>query len=127
LENSRLSDAGKLSRFEAVVLTHLDAAYNLARWLTRDATGADDAVQEACLRAFRFYDSLQGPSPKAWFMAIVRNACFDWLKDQRARGCDESYDEELHTTHGAESAESAAARDSDAHWVRAGIAALPRE
>ncbi len=122
-----MSDANKLSRFESVVLTHLNAAYNLARWLTRDSAGADDAVQEACLRAFRFFDSLQGPSPKAWFMAIVRNACLDWLKDQRARGGDESYDEERHAAPGADSPENAAVRDADAQWVRAGIAALPRE
>lgn len=122
-----MGDAGRLARFEAVVLTHLSAAYNLARWLTRDAAGADDAVQEACLRAFRFFDSLQGPSPKAWFMAIVRNACLDWLKDQRAHVADESYDEQLHGVAAAESAEGAAARDSDAQWVRAAMAALPRE
>ncbi len=122
-----LSDASKLSRFEAVVLVHLDAAYNLARWLTRDAAGADDAVQDACLRAFRFFDNLQGPNPKAWFMAVVRNASLDWLKDQRTSRADESYDEDMHTAGAAESVESAAARDSDARWVRAGIAALPRE
>jgi RNA polymerase sigma-70 factor (ECF subfamily) len=122
-----LPDASKLSRFEAVVLVHLDAAYNLARWLTRDAAGADDAVQEACLRAFRFFDTLQGPSPKAWLMAIVRNACLDWLKDQRVRGAHESYDEDLHTDHATESTENAAARASDARWVQQSIAALPRE
>jgi RNA polymerase sigma-70 factor (ECF subfamily) len=122
-----LSDTSKLSRFEAVVLVHLDAAYNLARWLTRDASGADDAVQDACLRAFRFFDSLQGPSPKAWFMAVVRNACLDWLKDQRLRGTDESYDDELHAASAVESTECTVARDSDARWVQAGIAALPRE
>ena len=122
-----MSDASKLSRFESVVLVHLDAAYNLARWLTRDDCGADDAVQDACMRAFRFFDSLQGPSPKAWLMAIVRNACLDWLKDQRMRGAEESYDEDLHTSSAMESAETAAARASDARWVRVGIAALPRE
>ncbi len=122
-----MTDPGKLSRFEAVVLVHLDAAYNLARWLTRSAAGADDAVQDACLRAFRFFDGLQGPSPKAWFMAVVRNACLDWLKDQRLHGADVSYDEDLHDAQAVESTESTVARDSDAQWVRAGIAALPRE
>lgn len=120
-------DPAKLSRFESVVLVHLDAAYNLARWLTRDASGADDAVQDACLRAFRFFDSLQGPSPKAWFMAVVRNACLDWLKDQRLRGTEEPYDEELHIASAMESAESAVSRASDARWVREGIAGLPCE
>ena len=123
---TKLSDANKLSRFEAVVLVHLDAAYNLARWLTRDTAGADDAVQDACLRAFRFFDSLQGPSPKAWFMAVVRNACLDWLKDQRGRSAEEPYDDKLHAGT-AETAENAVARASDAQWVREGIAALPRE
>ena len=122
-----MSDNGKLPRFEAVVLVHLDAAYNLARWLTPDATGAEDAVQNACLRAFRFFDKLQGPSPKAWFMAIVRNACLDWLKDRRAAGAEEPYDDELHTAGATESLEATVARDADARWVREGIAALPRE
>ena len=129
-----MPDAGKLSRFEAVVLVHLDAAYNLARWLTRDAAGADDAVQEACLRAFRFFDSLQGPSPKAWLMAIVRNACLDWLKDQRARGADEAYDEDLHVAsavppfgNAIEAPDAAANRASDARWLHEGLATLPRE
>ena len=120
-------DPTKLSRFETVVLVHLDAAYNLARWITRDSAGADDAVQEACLRAFRFFDSLQGPSPKAWLMAIVRNACLDWLKDQRARGADEAYDEAVHTERVVESAESTVARASDARWLHEGLARLPRE
>lgn len=122
-----MPEASKLSRFEAVVLVHLDAAYNLARWLTRDASGADDAVQDACLRAFRFFDSLQGASPKAWFMAVVRNASLDWLKNQRARRMEEPYDEEQHAANTVESPEDTVARESDAHWVRAGIAALPRE
>ncbi len=122
-----MSDAGKLSRFESVVLVHLDAAYNLARWITRDSAGADDAVQEACLRAFRFFDSLQGPSPKAWLMAIVRNACLDWLKDQRSRGADEAYDEAVHTERVVESPESTVARASDARWLHEGLARLPRE
>lgn len=121
-----MPDTSKLARFEATVLTHLDAAYNLARWLTRDAAGAEDAVQDACLRAFRFFDSLQGPSPKAWFMAIVRNACLDWLKDQRVRGAEEPYDEALHAG-ASESLESSVARDGEARRVREAIATLPRE
>ena len=122
-----MSDADKLSRFESVVLVHLDAAYNLARWLTRDAAGADDAMQDACLRAFRFFDNLQGPNPKAWFMAIVRNACLDWLKDRRRHGTADPYDEDLLIASAMESAESTVSRASDARWVRESISALPRE
>ena len=129
-----MRDAATLARFETTVLVHLDAAYNLARWLTHDEFGAEDAVQEACLRAFRHFDSQQGPSPKAWFMAVVRNASLDWLKNQRRRGLDEEYDDETHG-HGAaphagaasESPEAAAVRASDARWVRDCIAELPRE
>ena len=129
-----MRDAATLARFETTVLVHLDAAYNLARWLTHDEFGAEEAVQEACLRAFRFFDSLQGPSPKAWFMAIVRNACLDWLKNQRRRALEDEYDDDAHGSvaapHAAgaiEPPESAALRASEARWVRNGIAALPRE
>ena len=122
-----MSDAVKLSRFESVVLVHLDAAYNLARWLTGDSAGADDAVQEACLRAFRFFDSLQGPSPKAWLMAIVRNACLDWLKDQRVHNAGDPFDEDIHIAGTVESTESAVARNSDARWLHESLAKLPRE
>jgi RNA polymerase sigma-70 factor (ECF subfamily) len=111
------------------VLVHLDAAYNLARWLTRDEFGAEEAVQEACLRAFRFFDSQQGPNPKAWFMAVVRNACLDWLKDQRRRVLEDEYEDDAGGADNAlgESPDCAAERASDAGWVRQCIAALPRE
>jgi len=124
-----LSNAAKLARFEQAVLIHFDAAYNLARWLTQDETGAEDAVQEACLRAFRFFEGQHGPSPKAWFMAVVRNACLDWLKERRRLARDEEYDEDVHG-RGAESGESpdvAAARASESRWLRDCIARLPRE
>ena len=112
------------TRFESTVLIHLDAAYNLARWITRDDSGAEDAVQDACLRAFRFFDRMQGPSPRAWFMAVVRNACFDWLKEHRRSARDEQFDDEVHGAN-AEAAETAAARSSDARWLRDCIADLP--
>src|SRR5262245_23043313 len=122
-----LSDAGKPERFERLVLVHLDGAYNLARWLTRDDAGAEDAVQEACLRAFRFFESQQGPSPKAWFMTIVRNACFDWIQENRRRARDEEYDEDSHGAAGAEAPDAAADRASEARWLRECIAVLPRD
>ena len=117
-----------MTLFERTVLAHLDAAYNLARWITRDAAGAEDAVQDACLRAFRFFDAQQGPSAKAWFMAIVRNACLDWLEAHR-QGGEEQYDEDTHAgaAPAVESPESLLARESEARWVRGHIATLPRE
>jgi RNA polymerase sigma factor (sigma-70 family) len=71
-------------RFETLVLPHLDAAYNLARWLLRDATAAEDAVQEASLRAFRYIDSLRGDDARAWLLGIVRNTCFTVLERRRS-------------------------------------------
>lgn len=64
-------------------MPHLPAAYNLARWLTRNGHDADDVVQEACLRAFRAFDGFRGGDPRAWLLTIVRNTCYRWLKQNR--------------------------------------------
>jgi len=77
------------------VIAHLDAAYNLARWLARDERDAEDVVQEACLRAFRFLDSFRGGNARAWFLAIVRNTYFTWLEKNRSRGLQVPFDEEM--------------------------------
>jgi RNA polymerase sigma-70 factor (ECF subfamily) len=71
------------AQFEQLVLPHLDAAYNLARWLTRDAHDAEDVVQEACLRALRYVASLNRGSARAWFLTIVRHAFYDWCRRNR--------------------------------------------
>ncbi len=115
------------ARFETSVLAHLDAAYNLARWLTQNDDAAADAVQDASLRAFRFFDSQSGPSAKAWFMAVVRNTCMDWLRDQQKHGRHETYDEDLHALPAAarDQPDAALARAAEAGRVHACIAALP--
>lgn len=77
-----MSETDATRRFEAAVLPHLDAAYNLARWLLRDEQSAHDAVQEACLRAFRFFDGFRGGDARPWLLGIVRNTCFTWLGAQ---------------------------------------------
>lgn len=69
--------------FETLVLPHLDAAYNLARWLLRDESAAEDAVQEASMRAFRYIHSLRGDDARAWLLGIVRNTCFTALERKR--------------------------------------------
>jgi RNA polymerase sigma-70 factor (ECF subfamily) len=74
------------ARFEAHVLPHLDAAYNLARWLTRDPHDAEDVVQEACVRALRYLASLREGEARPWFLTIVRHATYDWLGRHRDRG-----------------------------------------
>jgi RNA polymerase sigma factor (sigma-70 family) len=71
--------------FEALVMPHLDAAYNFARWLLRDDASAEDVVQEACLRAFRYFASFRGGDARPWLLGIVRNLCFTQL-DERRRG-----------------------------------------
>ena len=65
--------AGQLARFEQTILPHMDAAYNLARWLTRRDQDAEDVVQEAYLRAFQFFGSFRGGDGRTWLLAIVRN------------------------------------------------------
>ncbi len=74
---------GERGEFETRVLPHLDAAYNLARWLLRDERAAEDAVQEAALRAFRYLGSLRGDDAKPWLLGIVRNTCFTMFERQR--------------------------------------------
>jgi len=70
------------------VLPHLDAAYNLARWLLKDDQSARDVVQEAYLRAFRFFDGFRGGDARPWVLGIVRNSCYTWLHDL---GCDAEF------------------------------------
>ena len=70
-------------RFETLVLPHLDAAYALARWLTRNDADAADVVQEACLRAFRYFDSYRDGDAKSWLLQIVRRTCYSWLEHNR--------------------------------------------
>lgn len=81
-------------RFEALALPHLDSAYNLARWLLRNDHDAQDVVQEAYLRAFRFFDGFRGADARPWLMGIVRNACYSWMGAQ-GHGSDHlEFDEE---------------------------------
>ena len=68
------------TRFEALVLPHLDAGYNLARWLTRNSQDAEDAVQDACMRALKYVGSLRSSDAWPWFLTIVRHAFYDWCK-----------------------------------------------
>jgi RNA polymerase sigma-70 factor (ECF subfamily) len=78
--------SGRLSdhrRFEELVLPHLDAAYNLARWLARDAHDAEDVVQDACMRALRYVGSVHGADARPWFLTVVRRAFYDWLARNR--------------------------------------------
>jgi RNA polymerase sigma-70 factor (ECF subfamily) len=77
------TDRRRQARFEAITLPHLDAAYALARWMTRNDADAADVVQEAFLRAFRYFDSYRGDDAKSWVLKIVRRTCYSWLERNR--------------------------------------------
>src|ERR1700694_2644993 len=80
-----MGEEAKLALFEETIVPHLNAAYNLAAWLTRNKDDAEDVVQEAYLRAFRFFEGFRGGDGKAWLLAIVRNTCYTWLQQNRSR------------------------------------------
>jgi RNA polymerase sigma-70 factor, ECF subfamily len=84
--------------FADVILPHLDAAYNLARWLVRNSDDAEDIVQEACLRAFRYFAGFHGGDARAWLLRIVRNTSYRWLQKTRAYEPAVLFDEEVHTS-----------------------------
>ncbi len=93
----REGDDASRQRFERLVLPHMDAAYNLARWLAGDDDAARDVAQEAFLRAFRFRDGLQGEDARPWLLAIVRNTFFTALKEAKSVALShEEYDDEVH-------------------------------
>jgi RNA polymerase sigma-70 factor (ECF subfamily) len=122
-----LTESPRLSEFERKVLKHLDAAYNLARILMRNEQDAQDVVQEAALRAFRFFDNFRGENSRAWFLQIVRNTSFTVLKKNRP---DEmiAFDEELHSGQTPPMDPGIALdRAQDRQTVRAAIEQLPPE
>jgi len=93
-------EARESARFEAVVLPHLDAAYTLARYLTRNGPDAEDVVQEACLRALKYFEGFrgeEGQSARAWLLAIVRNTAYTWRRRGRAEALATEFDEAQHS------------------------------
>lgn len=83
-------------RFGELALTHLDSAYNLARWLLRNDHDAEDVVQEAYLRAFRAFAGFRGDNARPWLLAIVRNSCYTWLAQHRRAEVEVAYDDDVH-------------------------------
>ena len=86
----------ELTSFEEVILPHLDAAHNLARWLLRNEQDAQDVVQEAYLRAFKSFAGFHGSNGRAWLLTIVRNTSYTLLKKNRAVDLTTTFDEEIH-------------------------------
>jgi RNA polymerase sigma factor (sigma-70 family) len=118
-------EADERRQFEHVTLPHLDAAYNLARWLTQDEHAAEDVVQEAYLRAARYFASFRGGDGRAWLLGIVRHAAFDWLAKHRGKGI-LAFNEEVHDRGDVSSnPEQLALRKSDQASVRQALEELP--
>ena len=98
LVNESIGSAeSRLRLFEEVILPHLNAAYNLARWLTHNEHDAQDVVQEAYLRAFRFFGSYKGGDGKSWLLEVVRNTCFTFHRREKRTLTSVEFDETTHT------------------------------
>ena len=123
-----LTPSPRLADFERRIIPHLDAAYSLARFLVRNDQDAEDVVQEACLRAFRFYEGFRGENSRAWFLKIVRNTSFTALQRTRTNENDVVFDEELHSPEDAQlDVGGLLDRELDRQTVRAAIEELPAE
>ena len=112
-------------QFEQTVLPHLDAAYNLARWLAGNDHDAEDITQEACVRAFRFFGGFRGGNSRSWLLAIVRNTAYTWLKKNRPQAIVAIGDDELAEIE--DQSEAATFQNADADVLRAALAELPVE
>ena len=114
-----------LAAFERLTLPHLDAAYTLARYLTRDPHDADDVVQDAFLRALKYWGSFQGGDARAWLLTIVRNVCHAMWSGKKPA---EEFDEELHGADDAvEAADARALRADTRETLRQALDRLPLE
>jgi RNA polymerase sigma-70 factor, ECF subfamily len=115
------------TRFEELVLPHLNAAYNLARWLARDINDAEDVVQDACMRALKYVGSLHGDDARAWFLTIVRHAFYDWCKRNRPTEIaqDDGTAIEMAVDPAAVDPEDALVRTAESKALADAIAALP--
>src|SRR5437870_12610930 len=98
LMSERIAVRAEVGGLAELLLSHLDAAYNLARWLVRSEDDAEDVVQEAYLRAFQYSDGFRGGDARAWLLTIVRNTSYRWLRKTRAYEAVVQFDEEIHTS-----------------------------
>jgi RNA polymerase sigma-70 factor (ECF subfamily) len=114
-------------QFEQTVLPHLDAAYNLARWLAGNDHDAEDIAQEACVRAFRFLGGFRGGNSRAWLLTIVRNTAHTWLKKNRPQSIITIGDDELVEIEDPTAGHGTTFQNTDADVLRMALAELPGE
>ena len=122
-----MPDQQQMARFERLVLPHLDAAHNLARWLTRDEHDAADVVQEAYLRAYQYFGRFHGEGGRVWLLKIVRNTCYTWLKQNRPADLVSLVDESLHAVCGASGPDAQASEQERRQLLHQAIGDLPAE
>ncbi len=91
-------EQSKRDLFEQTILPHIDAAFNLARWLLNNDQDAEDIVQESYLRAYKYFTSYQGGNSRSWLLTIVRNSCYTWLHQNRAQAETVELNDELTST-----------------------------
>jgi RNA polymerase sigma-70 factor (ECF subfamily) len=119
-------DCHDVGSFAEVVLPHLDAAYNLARWLVRNDIDAEDIVQDSCVRALRYFGNYRGGDARAWLLTIVRNACYRWLRKNRAGAPVTAFDEEIHSGRvEAPNPEAILLKRADGHLLELAMSQLP--
>ena len=113
-------------QFEEAVLSHLDAAHNLARWLVRTPADAEDVVQEAYLRALRFFGGFRGGDSRAWLLKIVRNTCYSWIRKNRPAELSDEFDETTHSPNeAAQTPEEKLISRAESERLREALEALP--
>src|ERR1700723_1534050 len=119
--------SGGPAGFDEVLLPHLDAAYNLARWLVRNPHDAEEVVQEACLRAMRFIGGYREGDGRAWLLRIVRNTAYTFLEKNRPAALSEEFDESLHVPEDGKTTDVEAefARSTDSQMLQAALEMLP--
>ena len=114
--------------FEAMMLPHLDAAHNLAKWLLRNEQDVQDVVQEAFLRAFKSFGGFHGSNGRAWLLTIVRNTAYTLLKKNHAVDLTTAFDEEIHRSDNESvNAGTILERCEDAEFIREAMEGLPPE
>lgn len=114
--------------FEELMLPHMDAAYNLARWLLRDSHDAEDALQDACLRAYRSLDRFRGDDGRAWLLTIVRNVCYSQMRQWRREPATAAFEDDVHgSTHDPADANAVAWREAKGELLQQALERLPDE